>query len=89
VDAIVDTSVIIEIFKGNSKVLDSIRSHNLVYGISTVTLFELSCVELKEKEKLFLEYIPKLDFDSRCAEIGGMICRDLKRKGKTPAVKDC
>jgi len=61
-DAILDTSIIIEIF------LDELP-RNLEYGISVITLFELYCGELKEREEIFLEKMPKLDYDERSANL--------------------
>jgi len=88
-DAILDTSVIIELFRGNEKVLRELQSReDTVYGISVITLFELYCGSLKEKEKLFLEEIPKLGFDEKSAKYAGMIYKELREKGKTPKVKD-
>lgn len=34
-----------------------------LYGISTVTLFELYCAHIKPREELMLEKIPKLPFN--------------------------
>ena len=87
-DAILDTSVIIEVFKGNEKVLNTLLRENLVLGIATITLFELYCGSLKEREKLMLEKLPKLEFDEKSAKIAGEIYRDLRRKGKLPPAKD-
>ena len=87
-DAVLDSSVIIEIFRGNREVLDELERRKLVYGISTVTLFELHCGQLKEKEELMLEKLPKLPFDERSARTAGRIYRDLKRRGKIPPAKD-
>jgi predicted nucleic acid-binding protein len=88
-DAILDTSVIIEIFKGNKRILHELKKDKtVVYGISVITLFELYCGNLKEREELFLEKIPKLSFDEKSAKFAGKIYRDLKTKGKTPKVKD-
>jgi|GEM_PF-466054 hypothetical protein len=88
-DAILDTSLVIEIFKGNASVVKILLSNDtLTYGISAITLFELHCGTLKEKEELFLDSIPKLNFDDKSAKFAGRIYRDLKNKGKIPKVKD-
>jgi len=86
-DAILDTSIIIEIFRGNKKILDELQ-RDLEYGISVITLFELYCGKLKEREEIFLEKMPKLDYDERSAKLAGKIFRELKRNGKIPKVKD-
>ncbi len=87
-DAILDTSVVIEIFKGNSEILKRLRSSSTIYGISVITLFELYCGSLKEKEEILLEKIPKLEFDEKSAKLAGKIFKDLKSKGMIPKVKD-
>lgn len=88
-DAVLDTSIVIEIFKGNKRVVEKILSNkSMIYGISVITLFELHCGKLKEREEIFLESIPKLDFDEKSAKFAGSIYRDLKNKGRTPKVKD-
>ncbi len=60
----------------------------VVYGISVISLFELYCGSLKEREKIFLEKVPKLNFDESSARLAGKVYRDLKREGRTPKVKD-
>ena len=86
-DAILDTSVIVELFKGNRSVIEKL-SRDLVYGISVITLFELHCGTLKEREEIFLEKMPKLSYDADSAKLAGKIYRELKRDGRVPKVKD-
>jgi len=88
-DLILDTSVVIEIFGGNKKVLDYLsRDMDKVFGISCITEFELFCVELKEREVIMLDNLPTREFDKKAGRIGGYIFRDLKRAGKMPKIKD-
>jgi len=87
-DALLDTSVIIEIFRGNRRTRDRLAELGLEYGISTITLFELHCARLKPREELMLEKIPKLPFDEMSAKLAGSIYQDLKREGRTPPAKD-
>ena len=86
-DAILDTSVIIELFKENRSVVERLR-RDFVYGISAVTLFELHYGTLKEREEIFLDKIPKLSYDENSAKLAGKIFRELKKEGKMPKVKD-
>ena len=86
-DAILDTSVIIELFKGNRKMLERF-SKDLVYGISVISLFELHCGTLKGREEIFLDKIPKLSYDENSAKLAGKIFRELRKEGKMPKVKD-
>ena len=50
-DAILDTSVIIDLFRGDEELLEELPK-KLVYGVSTITLFELHCGRLKEREEI-------------------------------------
>ncbi len=87
-DALLDTSVIIEVFRGNERVRDRLIELGLNYGISTVTLFELHCARLKPREELMLEKLPKLPFDEGSAKLAGNMYRDLKSEGRIPPAKD-
>ena len=87
-DAIIDTSVVIEIFRGNNKVLKTLLEEKLVYSLSAITLFEIYCGSLKEREVLMIEKMPKLNFDEKSARMAGNIFKDLKKKGKIPSVDD-
>ncbi len=87
-DAVIDTSVVMEIFGGNETILKNLSDRELNYGITTITLFELYCGTLKEKEGLMIEKLPKIEFDERSARIGGETFRDLKKKGSVPPAKD-
>ena len=73
-DLILDTSVVIEIFGGNKKVFGYLsRYKDKVFGISSITEFELFCVELKEKEVIMLDNLPTREFDKKAGRIGGHI----------------
>lgn len=87
-DAVIDTSIVIEIFGGNETILSNLSDKELNYGITTITLFELYCGTLKEKEGLMIEKLPKIEFDEKSARIGGEIFRDLKKKGTVPPAKN-
>ena len=57
-DLILDTSIIIEIFGGNERVHKHLKNQgNKVFGITSVTEFELFCVDLKEKETCGIDYV--------------------------------
>ncbi len=88
-DLILDTSIIIEIFGGNEGVHERLKNQgNKVFGITSVTEFELFCVDLKEKETIMLDSLETCDFDKKAGRIGGYIFNDLKKAGKMPKVKD-
>ena len=88
-DLILDTSIIIEIFGGNERVHEHLKNQgNKVFGISSVTEFELFCGDLKEKEVIMLDRLETCDFEKKAGRIGGYIFRDLKKAGKMPKIKD-
>ncbi|USS40237.1 type II toxin-antitoxin system VapC family toxin [Thermococcus aggregans] len=88
-DGLLDTSVVIEIFGGNRRVVDGLyQEGNKEYSLPTVVLFELHCGHLKEREELMLEMIPKVEFDENSAKIAGAIFRDMMKKGKRPPLND-
>jgi tRNA(fMet)-specific endonuclease VapC len=88
-DLSLDTSVVIEIFGGNKRVLDYLSKYkDKVFGITSITEFELFCVELKDREVIMLDNLPTQEFDKKAGRIGGHIFRDLKKAGKMPKIKD-
>jgi len=88
-DLILDTSIIIEIFGGNETVREHLKNHgNRVFGITSITEFELFCADLKEKEAIMLDSLETCDFDKKAGRIGGYIFKDLKKAGKMPKIKD-
>jgi predicted nucleic acid-binding protein len=79
--------VIIEIFRGNKDTLYQICDYNC--KITSITVFELYCGNLKENEMIMIDNLPKLNFDNKSAKIAGSIFKKLKKKeGKIPPVKD-
>ncbi|WP_456421042.1 type II toxin-antitoxin system VapC family toxin [Thermococcus sp.] len=84
---LLDTSVVIELFKGNQKVSVQL-SEDAEYALPSIVLFELLCGNLKPRQRLVLEKMPVLDFDRASAEIAGEIFRDLMSKGLRPPTKD-
>jgi len=87
-DGLLDTSVVIELFGGNRKIVEALYREESEYALPTVVLFELHCGHLKEREELMLEMMPKVEFDENSAKIAGAIFRDLMKKGKRPPFKD-
>ena len=86
-DKLLDTSVMIELFKGNSKVSAQLPV-DAEYALPSIVLFELFCGKLKPRQRLALEKMPVVDFDRSSAEIAGEIFRDLMSKGLMPPTKD-
>ncbi len=86
-DGLLDTSVVIEIFGGNRRVIEGL-SPGETYALPTVVVFELYCGHLKEREELMLEMMPKVEFNEEAAKIAGAIFRDLMKNGRRPPFKD-
>ena len=86
-DGLLDTSVVIELFGGNRKVIEGL-SPGGTYALPTIVVFELYCGHLKEREELMLEMMPKVEFNEEAAKIAGAIFRDLMKKGQRPPFKD-
>ncbi|WP_457753618.1 type II toxin-antitoxin system VapC family toxin [Thermococcus sp.] len=86
-DKFLDTNIMIELFKGNSKVSAQLPV-DAKYALPSIVLFELLCGKLKPRQRLVLEKMPVVDFDRSSAEIAGEIFRDLMSKGLMPPTKD-
>ncbi|WP_297069722.1 type II toxin-antitoxin system VapC family toxin [Thermococcus sp.] len=86
-DGLLDTSVVIELFGGNRKVIEGL-SPGGTYALPTIVVFELYCGHLKEREQLMVEMMPKVEFNEEAAKIAGAIFRDLMKKGQRPPFKD-
>ncbi|CAB49325.1 type II toxin-antitoxin system VapC family toxin [Pyrococcus abyssi] len=86
-DKLLDTSVLIEVFRGNAKILTQLPPEE-EYAIPSIVLFELLCGGLKPKQRLALEKMPVVNFDKTSAEVAGEIFKDLISKGLRPPTKD-
>lgn len=84
---LLDTSVVIELFKGNTKVSAQLPPEE-EYALPSIVLFELLCGRLKPRQMLALEKITVVNFDRVSAEVAGEIFRDLAPKGRRPPTKD-
>jgi len=84
-DAVIDTSVIIEIFRGNKDTLYQICDYNC--KITSITVFELHCGDLKENEMIMIDNLPKLNFDNKSAKIAGSIFKKTKKRRKNSTSK--
>ncbi|WP_297417869.1 type II toxin-antitoxin system VapC family toxin [Thermococcus sp.] len=84
---LLDTSVVIELFKGNMKVFAQLPSEG-EYALPSIVLFELLCGRLKPRQRLTLEKMPVVNFDRASAEVAGEIFKDSASKGQRPPTKD-
>ena len=84
---LLDTSVMIELFKGNARVSAQLREDQ-EYALPSIVLFELLCGKLKPRQRLTLEKMPVLNFDRVSAEIAGEIFGDMMSRGLRPPTKD-
>ena len=86
-DGLLDTSVVIELFKGNTRISAQLPPEE-DYALPLIVLFELLCGRLKPKQRLALEKMPVVGFDRASAEVAGEIFKDLASKGQRPPTKD-
>ena len=84
---LLDTNVMIEIFKGNRKIIDQLPPDE-EYALPSIVLFELLAGNPKPHQRLALEKMPVYNFDRTSAEIAGEIFWDLVSQGKRPPTKD-
>jgi len=84
---LLDTNVVIELFKGNQKVVLQLPADE-EYALPSIVLFELLSGNPKPRQKLALEKLPVVDFDRISAEVAGEIFRDLRSRGLRPPAKD-
>jgi len=88
-EAIIDTSVVIEIAKDNRSIIEQLEKfRGWKFYITTITNFELKVGVLSEKERAIIDALPKLSFDERASNIASELFKDLKAEGKTPKLKD-
>ena len=88
-EAIIDTSVVIEIAKDNRSIIEQLEKfRGWKFYITTITNFELKVGVLSEKERAIIDALPKLSFDERASNIAAELFKDLKAEGKTPKLKD-
>ena len=85
-DAILDTSIIIDLFKGDRDLLEKLPK-NFIYGISVVILFELHCESLKEREELFLVKMPKISLQESLERLACNIFRSLSETFRSSGLK--
>ncbi len=87
-DIVLDTSTIIDIF-GDHTIMDYLEKYeDKVFGITSITEFELFCADLKEKEVIMLSKLETLDFNRESARNAGLLFKDLKKRGRMPKIKD-
>ena len=84
---LLDTSVVIELFKGNTIVSSQLPPKE-DYALPSIVLFELLCGRLKPRQRLALEKMPVVNFDRASAEVAGEICKYWASKGRRPPTKD-
>ncbi len=83
---LLETSVVIELFKGNQKVSVQLPE-DAGYALPSIVFFELLCGKLRLRQRLALEKMPVMDFDRASTEIAGEIFRDLMLRGLRPSTK--
>ncbi|MHA1594376.1 MAG: type II toxin-antitoxin system VapC family toxin [Candidatus Baldrarchaeia archaeon] len=86
--AVLDTSVIIEIARGNEKVLKKVLSLDNTFYITSITKFEIFVGFPKKDELLWINSLTELPFNGKSAEIAAYMYKKLKRRGLSLGLKD-
>jgi hypothetical protein len=86
--AVLDTNVIIEIARGNKKVLDNVLSIDSYFHITPIMIFEIKIGAPKLIELNLIDSLDCLHFDKKSAETSANIYKELKRRGKEISLRD-
>ncbi len=86
--AVLDTNVIIEIARGNRRVLDSVLSADRYFYITSITRFEILVGAPKLAELDLMNALECLNFDSTSADLSAEIYRELRRRGREMSLRD-
>jgi len=88
-EAILDTSIIIEVSKGNEKIIKKLKEYEgWKFYLTSISNFELKVGILSEKERALLSAMPKLSFDEKASDIASELFKTLKTEGKLPPLRD-
>ncbi|ADC65712.1 PilT protein domain protein [Ferroglobus placidus DSM 10642] len=86
--AVLDTSVIIEIARGNRKALNAVLSEDNYFYITSITWFEIKVGAPKLAELNLVDSLECLSFDRKSADVAAEIYIKLKKDGKMVSLKD-
>jgi len=67
--AVLDTSVIIELARGNERVRQRVLESDKEFYITTITKFELLVGLPKKDELMWLDFLERLPFDDKASEV--------------------
>jgi len=86
--AVLDTNIIIEVGKGNIKVLDRVLAIDNYFQITSLTRFEIMIGAPKFMELNLVDSLNCLNFDRRSADLAAKIHRTLKKEGIVMSLRD-
>ncbi len=86
--SVLDTSVIIEIARGNNKVLEKVLSLDKNFYVTSITIFEIFVGRPYKEELLWISSLPVLPFNSESAKMAAYIFKKLKEKRRSIGLKD-
>lgn len=86
--SVLDTSVIIEIARGNNKVLEKVLSLDKNFYVTSITIFEIFVGRPSKEELLWINSLPVLPFNSESARTAAYIFKKLKEKRRSIKFKD-
>ena len=89
----IDTSFLIDYFKGESSAIEFMREHSGLLRVSELVMFEFLCGRLTERQKVFflqaMQSFPHVGFDAEAAICASDMYRKGKKNGKTVNQPDC
>ncbi|ASJ17415.1 twitching motility protein PilT [Thermococcus chitonophagus] len=88
--AVLDTNIILELGrKGQgSDIFEKISSIDNTFYITSITKFEVLIGFPRKDELMWLELLPELPFDGKCAEVASYIHRKLRERGTPLSFRD-
>ena len=86
--SVLDTSVIIEIARGNDRVLSEVTSLDKSFYITSITVFEIFVGKTSKEELLWISSLPVLPLDEEAAKTAAYIHKRLRKRRRTIALRD-
>ncbi|AFN04012.1 hypothetical protein PFC_05335 [Pyrococcus furiosus COM1] len=80
--------MIIEIARGNRRILEKVLSTDSTFYITSITKFEIFLGFPKKEELIWLNSLEELPFDGKSAEIAAYLYKKLREKGIMLGIRD-
>ena len=89
----VDTSFLIDFFRGEQSAVEFMRVHSGLLRVSDIVIFEFLCGKLTERQRTFflqaMQSFSHVEFNAEAAISASDLYRNGKRKGKSVNQPDC